>query len=215
MNKGKYIVVEGVDGTGKTSAVNILKQTLEARGRKVELVSILRSDPVAAMIRAILTDPNNEIHPDAEACLYAAAVTNTYRHKVLPLLASGVDVICDRSHLSALMYQAATARAQGNQRPTDILKAAYDGGDSVDPDAIIMLFVTPALGLARVRNRDGKMDRIEMRGEDFQEEVQQAYRKYCEDVSTGQSIFQYRNDGSLQELTDFIQSAVSHMYRYS
>lgn len=208
-SRGKYIIVEGADGTGKSTAVKILKDLLEAQGRTVRSVNILKDDSVSAKIREILTTPGNVIHPDAEACLYAAAVTNVYRHKVVPLLEQGIDVVCDRSYMSALAYQAAPEAAKGNHRPGDILHAAYEGYGGVTADAIVMLYVDETTGLARVSERDGSLDRIEQRGVGFQVEVQEAYRNYCEEVSTRQPIFQYLNNSSLEDLTAFIESVIA------
>lgn len=207
--QGLLLVVEGCDGSGKTTAVELLKQKLLAFGRQVQVVSILKDDPVSAKIRAILTDPLSAIHPDAEACLYAAAVTNTYRRNVIPLLEKGIDVICDRSHITAMCYQAAPAATQGNFRPTNILNAAYAGYDGVKIDALVMLFTDELTGLKRVTDRDGKLDRIELRGTSFQAEVQEAYRNYCESVSTEQSIFQYSNNSTLEDLKKFIYTVVT------
>ncbi|BAW19481.1 putative thymidylate kinase [Ralstonia phage RP31] len=204
--RGKYIIIEGADGSGKSTVTALLKERLEAQGRKVQTANILKDDPVSAKIRTVLTDQNNTIHPDAEACLYAAAVTNVYRHKVLPLLEQGIDVICDRSFISTWAYQIAPQMNVGNERPRDIFDAAYDG---IIPDALIMLYVTPRLGLGRCENRDGQLDRLELRGPGYQEQVQAGYRNYVSAYEGRVNLFQYQNDDGLDELTTFVDGVTA------
>lgn len=208
MNLGKYFICEGVDGSGKSTAVELLRDKLTKAGRNVKIVNILKDDPVALMIRGIVTGVGNTIHPDAEACLYAAAVTNTYRLSVLPLLQQGIDVICDRSHLSTLAYQAATQANLGNYKPLQILTTVYSGQNSIAVDALIMLYTDPKVGLKRVLSRDTTLDRIEQRGEEYLIQTQEAYRNYCETVSSEQSLFQYDNNSTLEDLDLFINTVV-------
>lgn len=201
--RGKFIIIEGVDGSGKTTAVKILKEQLEIDGKPVKMVNILQDNAISAKIRALLTTPGNIIHPDAETCLYAAAVTNTYREEILPLLEKGVNVLCDRSHLSTLAYQIAPQRNAGNTRPEAIFKAVYDG---IAPDVLLVLSIDPEDGLDRVKQRDGKLDRIEMRGPEYIKQVQQAYLNYCDSVSGQQPVFTYHNNGSLEKLSQYVVS---------
>jgi dTMP kinase len=206
--RGKLIFVEGVDGSGKSTAAELIKDKLAALGRRVEVANILKDDPVSAKVRAILTDPENNIHPDAEACLYAAAVNNVFRHKVLPLLEQGIDVVCDRCHISTWAYQIAPQLDIGNSRPSDIFHAAYA---NIVPDAFVMIFVNPTKGLERVVGRDGKLDRLEMRGPEFMAIAQRAYRHYCDSVSTQQQVFTYDNDTTLQDLNNFIDKVIAQI----
>lgn len=207
--RGKYIIIEGVDGVGKSTIAAVLKEQREAQGHKVQTVNILKDDPVSAKIRAILTDPENTIHPDAEIALYAAAVTNVYRYNVLPLLEQGIDVICDRSHLSTWAYQIQPQLEAGNERPLNIFDAAYD---NVNPDALILLYADPKIGLTRCVQRDGQLDRLERRGTEYQEQVQTAYRNYGMlikgGVITGVSLYEFENNGDINELLGFAMDLV-------
>lgn len=205
--KGKLFIIEGVDGSGKTTAVELLKKDLfTIHGREVRVVNILKDHPTSAAVRAIVTGNGNEIHPNAEACLYAGAVLNTYHLTIVPLLEQGIDVICDRSWISTMAYQGATQAKLGNPRPLEILQGIYLGNSGVVPDAVIMLYTDPQNGLKRVLGRDNVLDRIEQRGIEFQAMVQEAYSHYCATVSTEQQVFEYHNNSTLEDLSAFINN---------
>lgn len=201
--KGKYIAIEGVDGTGKTTVSTLLKSRLEDMGRTVQTVNILKDDPVSAQVRALLTNPESVIHPDAEAALYAAAVTNVYRHRIAPLLDQGIDVIADRCHISTWAYQVVPQIQAGNYTPMQIWHAAYG---TLRPDVFVMLYTNPDNGLGRCAARDGSLDRLEQRGIAYQHEVQDAYRKYCEEARSTIPLYEFHNDGEISALVSFVES---------
>lgn len=206
--RGKFIVVEGADGSGKTTAAELLKKELEAQGKTVQTVNILKDDPVALKLRTILTAPESNIHPDAEACLYAGAVTNTYHRIILPLLEQGINVVADRNQLSTWAYQVVPQQTVGNFRPEVIFNAAYG---EIIPDMLLLLVVDSQTGLNRAQQRDGKLDRLELRGVEYQKQVQQAYRNYCDSVSSRQPVVVYHNDGTEEELAQFITSVAKQI----
>lgn len=206
--RGKLIFVEGVDGSGKSTAAELIKTKLEEQGHTVQVANILKDDPVSSKVRAILTDPENIIHPNVEACLYAAAVNNVFQHKVLPLLEQGISVVCDRCHISTWAYQIVPQLEKGNTRPRDIFHAAYA---DIKPDAFVMIFVNPVRGLERVVGRDGKLDRLELRGPEYMAIAQQAYRHYCDSVSSEQQVFTYDNNTTLQDLEQFIDQVIEQI----
>lgn len=208
IQRGKFIVVEGADGSGKTTTAFMLKEKLIAKGLIVQTVNILKDDPVSAQLRAILTNPDSVIHPDAEACLYAAAVTNVYHQTILPLLEKGVNVVADRNQISTWAYQVIPQALLGNRRPEHIFKAAYG---EITSDLIIMLFADSKTGLGRCQARDGKLDRLELRGVDYQDQVQHGYRHYCDSVLTQQNVHTYQNNGTMEELDEFLDSVLLQM----
>lgn len=201
--KGKYIAIEGVDGTGKTTVATLLKSRLEDMGRTVQAVNILKDDPISAQVRALLTNPASVIHPDAEAALYAAAVTNVYRHRIVPLLEQGIDVVADRCHISTWAYQVAPQLEAGNYTPMHIWNGAYG---NLRPDVFVMLYTNPHQGLGRCETRDGKLDRLELRGPDYQHTVQEAYRKFCEEARSMIPLYEFQNDGEMDTLVNFVES---------
>lgn len=204
MSKGKLIVIEGCDGSGKSTVVKLLQQTLEKQNRRVQVVNILKDHPASAKVRAITTGVGNDLTPEAEACLYAGAVLNTHHLVIKPLLEQGVDVICDRSFISTLVYQGMDQFKKGNSHPLTILQAAYSGANGIVPDVLIMLYVDTVKGLERVVGRDSKLDRIEERGVAYQTSVQDAYQQYVAENRKNFGIIEYTNNDSLTALETFV-----------
>lgn len=213
MNKGKLISVDGIDGAGKSTAVAVLQQELNnllgVVDQEVRVVNILKDDPASAAIRAILTHPDTKLFPSSEACLYAAAVLNTYNMVIKPLLEQGIHVIVDRGPATALVYQGMTQLHVNNPHPMHILRTAYSAEGYIPLDYLLVLSADVDLGFERVRRRDSVLDRIESRGKEYMELVQQSFSIYAEQMSNAEfktSVHAYCNDGTLEEMTGYLQT---------
>ena len=218
--KGKLISFDGVDGSGKSTAVaivqNELNQMLHPHGQEVRVVNILKDHPASAAIRAILTDPKTELFPSSEAAMYAAAVLNTYNLVIKPLLEQGIHVIMDRGPSTALVYQGMAQLHVNNDHPMHILRTAYSGGGYIQQDYLVLLTTIVEEGLARVHGRDGALDRIESRGADYLNLVQQSFSMYAEQMSNPEmntQVHSYNNDGTLTELTTYCVSLAKTIYK--
>lgn len=213
MNKGKLISVDGIDGAGKSTAVDILQYELNhlfhSSDHEVRIVNILKDHPASAAIRAILTDPDTELFPSSEACLYAAAVLNTYNMVIKPLLDKGIHVIVDRGPATALVYQGMTQLHVGNSHPLHILRTAYSAEGYIPLDYLLVLSADVDLGFERVRRRDSVLDRIESRGKEYMELVQQSFSIYAEQMSNAEfktSVHTYCNDGTMEDMVSYLKT---------
>jgi dTMP kinase len=162
------ISVEGVDGAGKTTLVAGLAKALEERGPVV----VLREPGGAAVserIRELLADPALDIHPRAEALLYAAARAQLVAGELRPLLQSGTTVVLDRFVDSSLAYQGA-ARGLGVEE-IRALNAFGTGG--LTPDRTLLLRVDPEVAQARISDRVA--DRLEREDARFFAAIAAAY----------------------------------------
>lgn len=211
MLKGKLISVDGIDGSGKSTAVAILQHELNHlfhnSPQEVRIVNILKDDPASAALRAILTNPETKLFPSSEACLYAAAVLNTYNMVIKPLLEQGIHVIMDRGPSTALVYQGMTQLHAGNSHPMHILRTAYSAQGYIPQDYLLLLTADVDKGFDRVRLRDTVLDRIESRGKEYMELVQQSFSMYAEQMSNPEmntQVHAYNNDGTLEELTSYL-----------
>lgn len=198
--RGKLIVVEGIDGTGKSTLVQFMKEKYAERDVPLQSVSILRDAPASAEIRAIVTGTQHPLHPTSEALLYMAAVLNTYHQKIVPLLEQGISVICDRSHISTLAYQVNDQAMTGNLAPRALANIAYQ---DIKVDALILLFGQTEESMKRVVQRDGKLDRIESRNRIYFKGVQEFYHRYRRSVQDQIPVYCYENIGDLKELQVF------------
>ncbi|MBR3227800.1 MAG: dTMP kinase [Erysipelotrichaceae bacterium] len=176
MKKGYFIVLEGPDGSGKTTVSNIVCDRLTQEGFEVVHTREPGGIGIAEEIRAIILDPKNTaMDPRTEALLYAASRRQHLVEKVIPALKEGKIVICERFVYSSLAYQG-YGRELGFE---DILKINdFAIGDSY-PDMTIYLDVDEKEGLKRIADRQFK-DRLDSESLAFHERVNKGYRAVLE-----------------------------------
>ena len=107
MNRGYFITFEGGDGSGKSTQIGILRDSLIATGYDVVLTREPGGTAISEKIRELILDPENgEMDDMTEAFLYAAARAQLVRQLIKPALEEGKVVICDRFVDSSIAYQA-------------------------------------------------------------------------------------------------------------
>lgn len=164
---GKFIVVEGLEGAGKTSAKACVVAAL-ARNGYHDLVFTREpgGTPFAEKVRSLVLDARSEgeesITDTAEVLMFYAARVQLVETVILPALRRGAWVVGDRHDLSTQAYQGG-GRGINGQLLTALRQAAL--GDFA-PDLTLYLDVTPEIGLKRARAR-GALDRIEQESLDF------------------------------------------------
>ena len=166
---GCLIAFEGVEGSGKSTQLELLRRLLEERGREVVVTREPGGTPAGERVRALVLDPAVELHPRAEALLFAAARAELVEAVIRPALERGAVVLCDRYLDSSLAYQGG-ARGLG-RGPVEQINRFATGG--LLPDLVVLLDLDPAAGLAR-RPRDP--DRIEAQDLGFHRRVRDAFR---------------------------------------
>jgi dTMP kinase len=179
---GRLIAFEGVEGSGKSTQLELLRQALDGRGgpgdrrggpprnrsREVVVTREPGGTPAGERVRALLLDPGVELHPRAEALLFAAARAELVEAVIRPALERGAVVLCDRYLDSSLAYQGG-ARGLGLGPVTDVNRFATGG---LLPDLVVLLDLDPAAGLGR---RGRQRDRIEAQDLAFHRRVRQAF----------------------------------------
>ena len=109
--QGQYIVIEGNDGTGKTTQLELLAKYLSSLGRRVEVIEEPGSDdpakstPVANYLRQLIKDSQLERSAEINLALFSAARRELWQHKISPALDSGTTVLSSRNFISTLAYQ--------------------------------------------------------------------------------------------------------------
>jgi dTMP kinase len=169
---GRLIAFEGVEGAGKSTQLELLRQSLEGREGRCREVVVTREPggtPAGERVRDLLLDATVELHPRAEALLFAAARAELVEEVIRPALERGAVVLCDRYLDSSLAYQGG-ARGLGRGPVEDVNRFATGG---LLPDLVVLLDLDPAAGLGR-RARDP--DRIEAQDLDFHRRVRDAFR---------------------------------------
>lgn len=171
MVKGKFVTVEGCEGSGKSTQLKMLAAYLD----KLNIPYIMTREPggipIAEQIRKIILDgKNTEMCDECEAMLYAAARIQHLREKVIPALEKGMLVICDRYVDSSLAYQG-VARGLGLEYVADINAKAFE---LCTPDLTLFLNISPDKAFVRKNGAD-ENDRMEKQGLDFHRRVYNGY----------------------------------------
>ncbi|GAC1624791.1 MAG: dTMP kinase [Nevskia sp.] len=169
--RGRFIVFEGGEGAGKSTQARAVRDALAARGRRVLLTREPGGSPLAEAIRGVVLDDWAEgIDAVTEALLIFAARAAHLRATILPALAAGTDVICDRFVDASYAYQGA-GRGLPKQRIAELERLVLG---PLQPDLVIVLDVDPAVGVARIGERGGN-NRFDAETRVFMQRVRAAY----------------------------------------
>lgn len=169
--RGIFITLEGPEGAGKTTNQIYLAEQLRAQGVQVTLTREPGGTALAEQIRDILLAPHDEaMAVDTELLLMFAARAQHLAEVIVPALAAGQVVICDR-------FTDATYAYQGGGRGLDCSRIAqleqFVQGD-LRPDLTLLFDLSVSEGIARAVAR-GKLDRFEQEQQEFFEAVRHSY----------------------------------------
>ena len=185
MPRGYFITFEGLDGSGKTTQLRRLAATLEAEGHNVVTLRNPGGTALGDRIRSVLLDSRSEaavgpIAPATEMALMFADRAQSIAEIILPALAEGSIVLCDRYTDSSEAYQGG-GRQLGSKRILAMHAAACD---NLQPDLTLLLLPSLESSLKRARRRNQR--HTEKQGTDenrFERESDEFYRRihagYC------------------------------------
>ena len=172
---GRFVTLEGGEGTGKSTQARLLAIALKARGQRVVVTREPGGSPRAEAIRDFLLSGRAERHgPFGEALLFAAARIDHLRALIEPALARGDWVVCDRFADSTRVYQGAVGGLDGGL--LDAIDRAVLGGTR--PDLTLILDCPAEMSLARAalrRNGAGAPDRFERAPEEVHRRIREAF----------------------------------------
>jgi dTMP kinase len=216
MQRGYFITFEGLDGSGKTTQLRRLAVTLAAEGHTVVTLRQPGGTALGDRIRAILLDSKSEaalgpIAPAAEMVLMFADRAQSIAEVILPALAAGSIVLCDRYTDSSEAYQGA-GRQLGSERILAMHAAACD---NLQPDLTILLLPSLEASLKRARRRNQRHvekqgtdeNRFERESDDFYRRI---YEKY-EEIAAREPhrVVPIRDDASIDQIQTRIQEIVT------
>jgi dTMP kinase len=168
---GFFVVVEGPEGSGKSTLVAELATWLDAAGLSPVRVREPGGTPVAEGARRLLLDPEFEVAPVAEVLLYLAARADLVHRVIRPALEAGRLVLADRFDLSTEIYQI-VGRGLDRDMVTSANRAATGG---LTPDLVLVTDVPPGVGLARQQRGEQALDRLDLEDRAFHQRVIEAY----------------------------------------
>jgi dTMP kinase len=216
MPRGYFITFEGLDGSGKTTQLRRLAVALEAEGRSIVTLRQPGGTALGDRIRSILLDSRSEatlgpIAPAAEMALMFADRAQSINEVILPAIAAGSIVLCDRYTDSSEAYQGA-GRQLGSQRILAMHAAACD---NLQPDLTILLLPSLEASLKRARRRNQRdsqkqgtdENRFEREPDDFYRRIYEKYEEIA--VRDPYRVFPIREDASIDQIHSHIREVVA------
>jgi len=168
---GRFVSIEGIEGSGKSTLRAGLTSRLRARGKQVLETREPGGTVLGERVRALFLDPSARVDSRAEALLLNAARAQLVRDEIVPALAAGSWVVSDRFADSTLAYQ---GYGRGLDREALRGLAAFATA-GLEPGLVLLVDVSPELSRARVRGRPGAEDRVEREDDAFHARVRQGY----------------------------------------
>lgn len=171
--RGKFIVFEGGEGSGKTRHSERLVERLRAAGQDVLATHEPGGSGIGSMIRQIILHENKEtVQPRAELFLFLADRAQHVAEVIEPAIAAGRTVVCDRFSGSTFAYQVG-GRALPNGAIVEEMDRYARGG--LTPDLVVYLDIDPETGLQRKRDGREAMNRMDREELAFHERVRRHF----------------------------------------
>lgn len=202
LNRGRFIVVEGLEGAGKSTALNTIKHFLIKHAPEIITTREPGGTRVGETARQLIKEslPTEPLDPRTELLLLYASRVQLLEQVILPALNRGCWVLADRFELSTWAYQ-------GGGRKLDLDMIAHLSSfclHDFKPDLTIFLDISPQQGLKRVHKR-GMADRIEQESLSFFSDV---YHGYQEQIKTIENVVSIDASQPLVEVRRLICAAL-------
>ena len=200
---GHFITFEGIDGSGKSTQAKRLADRLRAEGRDVVLTREPGGSVGAEEIRALVLEGNpDRWSAETEILLFTAARRDHLERTILPAVAAGKIVICDRFADSTRMYQ---GLSRGDLRGiVDQLHSLMIGRE---PDLTVLIDMDPATGLARAKSRQTAEERFEDFGQALQEQMRRGFLDLSKEFADRFCVIDGADD--MNRVSDAVYAAVN------
>ena len=203
---GLFISIDGCDGTGKSTQIELLCDWLREQGHELATCRDPGSTPLGEAVRELLLMRHDlRIDRRSEMLLYMAARSQLVEEVIRPALAEGKTVVCDRFLLANVVYQ---GRA-GGLDPDTLWQVGCVATDGLSPDVTIVLDMPADAAAARL-NRG--LDRIEQEGDAFHARVRDGFLAEARQFETrfeNARIAIIAADRSIEEIKDEIRKVMT------
>ena len=175
--EGVFITFEGIEGSGKSTQISLLRDHLVQNGRKAVLTREPGGTPIGDQIRRVLLDPANKaMDPTAELLLYAASRSQHLHEVIVPALEKGAIVLCDRFSDATMAYQG-YGRGLSIATIRDLDRIVTSG---LRPRLTVLLDIDAKTGVGRARGRNATQNlhaeaRFENEAIEFHTRVRDGY----------------------------------------
>ncbi|NQZ56048.1 MAG: dTMP kinase [Lentisphaeraceae bacterium] len=206
MSKSKFIVIEGLEGAGKSTAMNLVEEFLKSKG--IDNVVTCREPGGTVLgenIRTLIKDPSltESVDSRTELLLMYASRIQLVENVIRPALKAGKWVLCDRFYYSTFAYQGG-----GRNIDLKLIQAVHDVslGNFV-PDATLYMDIDPEIGLARAAGR-GELDRFELEDIQFFKKTRVQYLTMCDE---NKEIHSVDASGTQAEVASLLKSTLEKL----
>ncbi len=202
MSRGCFITLEGGEGSGKSTILEMISKQFPEY--------IFTREPggtdISEKLRTIILDKENiEMNERCEALLYAASRAQHIEEFIKPNLELGSVIICDRFVESSLVYQ---GMARDNNLE-DIILINKFATQNFAPDVTIYFDVNPSIGLKRVESRN-KIDRLDLETFDFHTKIYEGYKRlYENELYTSKKFYVVDASLSIEEVFQNVVNVIS------
>ena len=191
----KFITLEGIEGSGKTSSIKSITNLLDDKGISYVVTREPGGSSIGSELRSILLDPQTKISSEVELMLMLADRKDHVEQVILPNLKKGNWVISDRFMDSSFAYQGG-----GRKLDTKMINSFSRNLNLPIPDLTLLFDVPVEISLSRVKAR-GELDRFEQEEIDFHNRIREAYLELAE-----QNINRIQIIDSSQAIEDMLKS---------
>lgn len=215
MNKSKWITVDGIDGCGKTTSINFIKENLESSGEKVTIVRAIGGGVNGHLFRELLI--NSELDVNTTALLVASCHTNCFQ-QITKLLDEGHTVIQDRSIASYYAYNYMVPYSGNYLRPNDSSSLLFNGFlnnrkiINKQPDISIFIDVDVERAKQRMLERNEELKYTDKGSVDFFSKLRESFIEYYSLFIKDSSFVLIDNNKSLEDLKNNLKITIDRFY---
>ena len=204
--KGYFITFEGIDGSGKSTQISLLKEKIEQTGASCYETAEPSTGPIGSMLRQFLSG-RIKADEDTLAALFAADRLDHLKNKtdgICTKIEQGIHVICDRYVLSNYAYQ-------GVRVPLEwVMQLNHAANETLRPDCHIFIDIDPELAMERMAKNRFHTDLFETK--ERLTEVRNCYLSLIEQLSTTEQIIIINGNQSVEQIADEIWQKTSTLF---
>ena len=202
--KAKFITLEGIEGSGKTSSLKSITDLLDKKSISYIVTREPGGSSIGKELRAILLDPDTEISPEVELMLMLSDRKDHVEKIILPNLEKGYWVISDRFMDSSIAYQGG-----GRQLDKKLIISLTDYLNLPQPDLTLLFDLPVEISLSRVKAR-GELDRFEKEELEFHKRIRNTYLELAKNNSNRIKIID--SSKKIESMLNNVKQAIEKLF---
>jgi len=203
--KAKFITLEGIEGSGKTSSLKGITDLLDKKNISYIVTREPGGSSIGKELRTILLDPDTEISPEVELMLMLSDRKDHVEKVILPNLEKGYWVISDRFMDSSIAYQGG-----GRQLDKKLIISLTDYLNLPQPDLTLLFDLPVEISLSRVKAR-GELDRFEKEELEFHKRIRNTYLELAKNNSNRIKIID--SSKKIESMLNNVKQAIEKLFR--